>query len=119
MRAHPGPVSSLSYCRLAMEQAIHELYKLELLELLYNRYQVILKYFDSLVVALTATLKSAIDHNAYELFGCSDEDPTFEYPMEAAIPVYVKGYENYDVSTQFLREGIRYADLSERGRERY
>ncbi len=39
--------------------------------------------------------------------------------MEAAVPVYVKGYENYDVSIHFLREGIRYADLSEWGRERY
>ena len=63
-----------------MEQAIHELYKLELLKLHYNRYQAIFKHFDSLVVALTATPKSAIDHNTYEVFGCSDEDPTFEYP---------------------------------------
>ncbi|PPK84696.1 type I restriction enzyme R subunit [Neolewinella xylanilytica] len=85
----------------------------------YNRYRAIFEYFDALVVALTATPKSAIDRNTYELFGCSDDDPTFEYPLEAAIPVYLKGYDNYDVSTQFLREGIRYAELSEREKERY
>ncbi len=85
----------------------------------YNRYRAIFEYFDALVVALTATPKSAIDHNTYELFGCSDEDPTFEYPLEAAVPVYLKDFENYDVSTEFLREGIRYADLSERDKARY
>ena len=85
----------------------------------YNRYRAIFEYFDSLVVALTATPKSAIDHNTYELFGCSDEDPTFEFPLEVAVPVYLKDFENYDVATEFLREGIRYADLSERDKARY
>jgi type I restriction enzyme R subunit len=85
----------------------------------YNRYRAIFQFFDSLVLGLTATPKESIDHNTYGLFGCSDGDPTFEYPLEAAIPVYLKGYRNLDVSTDFMREGIKYAELSEREKIRY
>jgi type I restriction enzyme R subunit len=85
----------------------------------YNRYRAIFEFFDSLVLGLTATPKESIDHNTYGLFGCSDGDPTFEYPLKAAIPVYLKGYRNLDVSTDFMREGIKYAELSEREQLRY
>lgn len=85
----------------------------------YNRYRAIFRFFDSLVLGLTATPKESIDHNTYGLFGCSDGDPTFEYTLDEAVPVYLKGYQNLDVSTDFMREGIRYADLSEREKIRY
>ncbi|PHI20954.1 type I site-specific deoxyribonuclease [Lewinellaceae bacterium SD302] len=86
----------------------------------YNRYRAIFDYFDALVVALTATPKSAIDHNTFELFGCNNEDPTFEYPLERAVEQgYLVNYRNLDVATRFLREGIRYAELSEREKAAY
>ena len=85
----------------------------------YNRYRAIFQFFDSLVLGLTATPKESIDHNTFGLFGCADGDPTFEYPLEDAIPVYLKGYRNMDVSTEFMREGIKYSELSERDRRRY
>ena len=85
----------------------------------YNRYKAIFDYFDALIVGLTATPKDSIDHNTFELFGCSDADPTFEYNLEEAVPTFLKTYKNLDVSTDFLREGIQYKDLSEAEKETY
>jgi type I restriction enzyme R subunit len=85
----------------------------------YNRYKAIFEYFDALIVGLTATPKDSIDHNTFELFGCSDDDPTFSYELDEAVPVYLKDYQAQDVSTEFLREGIRYSLLSAKEKAKY
>ncbi len=85
----------------------------------YNRYQTIFEYFDAMIVGLTATPKDSIDHNTFELFGCGDGDPTFAYELEDATPTYLCPYETLDVSTKFLREGIKYNELSEKDKEKY
>lgn len=85
----------------------------------YNRYKAIFEYFDAMVVGLTATPKDGIDHNTFELFGCSNEDPTFLYELEQAVPTYLTPYKNIDVTTNFIREGIKYKDLSPTDQEKY
>ncbi|THD66438.1 DUF4145 domain-containing protein [Robertkochia marina] len=85
----------------------------------YNRYRAIFEYFDAALVGLTATPKDGIDHNTFELFGCANEDPTFLYELHQAVPKYLKPYKNINVSTNFLRSGIRYSDLSEKEKEKY
>jgi type I restriction enzyme R subunit len=86
---------------------------------IYNRYKAIFDYFDAPIVGLTATPKDGIDHNTFELFGCSDEDPTFLYELNQAVPTYLSPYKNIDIKTKFLREGIKYKDLSDNDKERY
>ncbi|PXX30399.1 DEAD/DEAH box helicase family protein [Arenibacter sp. ARW7G5Y1] len=85
----------------------------------YNRYRAIFDYFDASIVGLTATPKDGIDHNTFELFGCSNEDPTFLYELNQAVPLYLKSYKNIDITTDFLREGIKYKDLSRKEKEKY
>lgn len=86
---------------------------------IYNRYKAIFDYFDASIVGLTATPKDGIDHNTFELFGCSNEDPTFLYELHQAVPQYLNAYKNIDISTNFLREGIKYKDLSDKEKEKY
>lgn len=86
---------------------------------IYNRYKAIFDYFDATIVGLTATPKDGIDHNTFELFGCSNEDPTFLYELHQAVPLYLNPYKNIDVSTDFLRDGIKYKDLSDQDKEKY
>ena len=86
---------------------------------IYNRYKAIFDYFDAAVVGLTATPKDGIDHNTFELFGCSNEDPTFLYELHQAVPQYLNAYKNIDITTQFTREGIKYKDLSDKEKEKY
>lgn len=86
---------------------------------IYNRYQAIFHYFDALLVGLTATPKQSIDHDTFNLFECERDDPTFSYELDEATPLYLKPYQNLDVSTEFIREGIKYSKLSEADRIEY
>lgn len=86
---------------------------------IYNRYKAIFDYFDASIVGLTATPKDGIDHNTFELFGCSNEDPTFLYELHQAVPLYLNPYKNIDITTSFLRDGIKYKDLSDKEKEKY
>ncbi|WP_430399939.1 DEAD/DEAH box helicase family protein [Flavobacterium sp.] len=86
---------------------------------IYNRYKAIFEYFDASLVGLTATPKDGIDHNTFELFGCSNEDPTFLYELHEAVPTYLSPYKNIDVSTKFIREGIKYSELSDDDKLKY
>jgi type I restriction enzyme R subunit len=85
----------------------------------YNRYKAIFEYFDAHIVGLTATPKDGIDHNTYELFECSNDDPTFLYELSQAVPTYLCPYKNINIKTKFLREGIKYRDLSQDDKNRY
>ncbi|MBL4585448.1 MAG: DEAD/DEAH box helicase family protein, partial [Flavobacteriales bacterium] len=86
---------------------------------IYNRYQSIFEYFDALIVGLTATPKDSIDHNTFELFDCSTDDPTFNFELNEATPTYLNPYRNIDISTDFIREGIKYKELSETDKKKY
>lgn len=111
-KAGEGPVFGVGHFDLIIVDEAHRS--------VYNRYGAIFAYFDAMVVALTATPKSAIDRNTYELFGCSDDDPTFEYPLEEAVAAgYLVNYQNIDASTGFIRDGIKYHELSERDQAAY
>jgi type I restriction enzyme R subunit len=65
------------------------------------------------------TPKDGIDHNTFELFGCSNEDPTFLYELHQAVPQYLNPYKNIGITTNFLRDGIKYKDLTDKEREKY
>ena len=87
---------------------------------IYNRYKAIFEYFDAMVVGLTATPKDAIDFNTFELFGCSNDDPTYFYELSEAVESkYLVPYKTISVSTNFLKQGIKYSDLSEKEKEKY
>jgi len=86
----------------------------------YNKYKSIFDYFDAMVIGLTATPKDSIDHNTFELFGCSTDDPTFAYELNDAVAAkHLNPYKNIDIETDFLRDGIKYADLSDSEKEKY
>ena len=83
---------------------------------IYNRYRDLFIYFDALQVGLTATPVKFISRNTFDLFDCEDTDPTFEFGLDEAInnePPYLVDYRVKDMSTDFLREGIHYQDLTE------
>jgi len=80
---------------------------------IYNRYRDLFDYFDALQVGLTATPVHFINRNTFRLFGCEDKDPTFNYDLEQAVEEgYLTPYQVFTHTTNFLRKGIKYADLS-------
>ena len=51
----------------------------------YERYREIFRYFDSLLVGLTATPREQVDRNTYELFDLTPGEPTDAYELETAV----------------------------------
>ncbi|MDN7125664.1 DEAD/DEAH box helicase family protein [Pseudidiomarina sp. 1APP75-32.1] len=83
---------------------------------IYNKYRDLFDYFDALQVGLTATPVKFISRNTFEMFDCENMDPTFEFDLEAAInhePPYLVPFRVRDLTTNFLRDGIHYNDLTD------
>ncbi len=82
---------------------------------IYNRYRDLFLYFDALQVGLTATPVEFIARNTFKLFGCDDGDPTASFTYQDAVshrPPYLVPFEVYTHTTEFLRKGIKYRQLS-------
>ncbi|WP_030734019.1 DEAD/DEAH box helicase family protein [Streptomyces griseus] len=80
----------------------------------YAKYGELFRYFDSLLLGLTATPKDEIDHNTYKLFAMEDGVPTDSYDLqEAAAEGYLVLPKAVKVPLKFMEQGIRYDDLSE------
>jgi type I restriction enzyme R subunit len=87
---------------------------------IYRRYRAIFRWFDSLLVGLTATPKDEIDKNTYSLFGLDTGMPTDAYPLEDAVKDgYLVPMRAVSVPLKFQREGIRYDQLSEEDKDRW
>ncbi|HET8706924.1 MAG TPA: DEAD/DEAH box helicase family protein, partial [Pseudomonadales bacterium] len=83
---------------------------------IYNKFRDLFDYFDALQVGLTATPVRFISRNTFEMFDCETTDPTFEFGLDAAInnePPYLVPFRVKDLTTDFLRDGIHYNDLSD------
>ncbi|QVI29633.1 DEAD/DEAH box helicase family protein [Mycolicibacterium neoaurum] len=80
----------------------------------YQKYRAIFDWFDSLLVGLTATPKDEVDHNTYRLFHLEDGVPTDAYSLEDAVEEgFLVPPVGIAVGTKFLRQGIRYDDLTD------
>lgn len=80
----------------------------------YRKYRGIFDYFDSLLVGLTATPKDEVDKNTYDLFDLETGVPTDAYSLDEAIKDgFLVPPRGVSVPLKFVREGIRYDDLSD------
>lgn len=86
----------------------------------YQKYGAIFRYFDSLLVGLTATPREQIDRNTYELFDLEPGVPTDAYELGTAV---VDGFlvppRVEQVDLRFPREGIDYESLSDEEKEQW
>lgn len=82
---------------------------------IYNTYQEVLDYFNTITLGLTATPTDVIDHNTFKLFECEDGIPTFAYSYEEAvnnIPPYLSNFQVMKIQTKFQDEGISKRTIS-------
>jgi len=86
----------------------------------YQKYKAIFSYFDAMLVGLTATPKNEVGHDTYGLFGIEDNNPTFAYELDKAVAQgFLVPPKAMSVPLKFVREGIRYKDLSKEEQEQY
>ena len=85
---------------------------------IYKKYQDIFKYFDAMLIGLTATPKDEIDKNTYSIFELESGVPTYVYELEKAVEDgYLVDYRTREIKTKIMEEGIHYDDLSEEEKE--
>lgn len=79
----------------------------------FGKYGAIFKYFDSLLIGLTATPRDQVDKSTYDLLQLEGGEPNYAYELEQAVKdgflvPYVVKRRDSDVMTK----GIKYDDLS-------
>ncbi len=82
---------------------------------IYNTYGEVLKYFNTIILGLTATPTDVIDHNTFKLFTCEDGLPTFAYTYAEAVnnePPYLCDFQVMKIQTKFQKEGISKRTIS-------
>ena len=80
----------------------------------YQKYGAIFRYFDSLLVGLTATPREQVDRNTYKLFDLEPGVPTDAYELETAVADgFLVPPRGQQVDLKFPREGIEYDSLSD------
>ena len=86
----------------------------------YQKYGAIFRYFDSLLVGLTATPGEQVDRNTYALFDLEPGVPTDAYELETAVADgFLVPSRVQQVDLKFPREGIDYDSLSEEEQEQW
>ncbi|MBK1621064.1 restriction endonuclease subunit R [Lamprobacter modestohalophilus] len=80
----------------------------------YQKYGAIFRYFDALLVGLTATPRDEVDKNTYALFDLEPGVPTDAYELEQAVnDGFLVPPKVQQVDLRFPREGIDYDSLSD------
>jgi type I restriction enzyme R subunit len=86
----------------------------------YQKYRAIFEYFDSLLVGLTATPKDEVDRNTYSLFDLEKGVPSYSYDLDQAVSDgFLVPYVPVEVPLKFVREGIKYDDLTDEEKEEW
>jgi type I restriction enzyme R subunit len=86
----------------------------------YQKYGAIFRYFDSYLVGLTATPRNEVDRDTYHLFGLETGIPTDAYGLDEAVADgYLVPPRAQSVPIKFVREGIRYDELSPEEQEHW
>lgn len=81
---------------------------------IYQKFGEIFNYFDALLVGLTATPRNEVDRDTYQKFDLETGVPTDYYDLENAISDgFLVPPKAYSVPLKFVREGIKYNELSD------
>ena len=80
----------------------------------FGKFGDIFRYFDSLLVGLTATPRDQVDRSTYELLELEGGEPTDCYEYATAVADgYLVDYSGFIRGSKVVNEGIRYDDLSD------
>lgn len=80
----------------------------------FGKFGDIFRYFDSLLVGLTATPRDQVDKSTYELLHLEGGEPTDYYEYETAIKdKYLVPYQGKVRGSKVVNEGIKYDELSD------
>ena len=87
---------------------------------IFKKYGAIFEYFDSLMLGLTATPRDEEDKSTYDVFNLPAGYPDFAYDLNTAVSEgFLVGFAQKDMTSDILRRGFRYSDLSKDQKEEF
>ncbi|MBO4924364.1 MAG: DEAD/DEAH box helicase family protein [Bacteroidales bacterium] len=80
----------------------------------FGKYTAIFSYFDTFLIGLTATPRDEVEKSTYDLFELESGEPNFAYELEEAVKDgYLVDYNTLVRTTDILKNGIKYASLTD------
>lgn len=87
---------------------------------IFKKYKALFHYFDSLMLGLTATPRNEDNRSTYEMFDLQNGHPDFAYELEEAIDDgFLVGFSVLDKTTDVMRRGIHYDELTDDEKEKF
>lgn len=87
---------------------------------IFKKYSALFHYFDALMLGLTATPRAEDNRSTYQMFQLKNGNPDYAYELEEAIDEgYLVGFSVLDKTTQALRRGICYDELTDEEKESF
>lgn len=87
---------------------------------IFKKYGALFHYFDALMIGLTATPRAEDNKSTYQIFQLKNGYPDYAYELEQAIADgFLVGFSVLDKTTDALRRGIHYDDLSEEEKQKF
>ncbi len=87
---------------------------------IFSKYAEIFKYFDALMIGLTATPRADVGKNTYQVFNLESETPNYEYDLLKGVQDgYLNYYRALDRTPNLLKNGLVYETLSEEEKEQF
>jgi type I restriction enzyme R subunit len=83
---------------------------------IFKKYRAIFKYFDALIIGLTATPRNDVDRNTYDFFDMEPNMPTYAYEYETAVnnvPNYLSPYYRIEKLFKLPVQGMKRDELSD------
>lgn len=87
---------------------------------IFKKYGALFHYFDALMLGLTATPRSEENKSTYQVFSLKNNEPDMAYELEQAIAErYLVGFNVLDKTTDVMKRGIKYDDLTDSQKEQF
>ncbi len=87
---------------------------------IFKKYGALFHYFDALMLGLTATPRSEENKSTYKMFQLNNNEPDMAYELEKAIDEkHLVGFSVLDRTTEAMKRGIKYNDLTEEQKEEF
>lgn len=87
---------------------------------IFKKYSALFHYFDALMIGLTATPRNEDNKSTYEMFDLKNGHPDYAYELEQAIEEgFLVGFSVLDKTTDSMRRGIHYDELSDEEKEQF
>lgn len=80
----------------------------------FGKYGDIFRYFDSMLIGLTATPRDQVEKSTYDLLELEGGEPNYDYDYDTAVADgYLVDHQDFLRGSKVVNEGIKYDDLSE------